>query len=256
MPVDVREFWAFLLVFARVTALVATAPVFGGGTIPRTAKVGLAALLSLAATPLVFPRVSAPPADLFSLLGQIGSEVAVGALLGFVASMLFAAVQIAGAVVDTQIGFAIIHVLNPYTGQPTAAVGQFYYQFALTLFLLANGHAILIGTVVGSFAVVGAGGAHFAGDVPSVLTTVMGQMFLLGFRIAIPVAAVLLVVDVSLAIVARAVPQMNVFIVGLPAKVIVGLMTLSIALPALALVLGQILPMMDTGLRAALSAAR
>jgi flagellar biosynthetic protein FliR len=256
MPFDPRDFWAFLLVFSRVTALVATAPVFSSAAIPRTVKVGLAGLVSLATVPVVFPHVPTPPGDLFSLAGQIGAEAAIGALLGFLANMVFAAVQIAGTVVDTQIGFAIIHVLNPYTGQPTAAIGQFYYQFALTLFLLADGHASLIGSVVGSFGVVGPGAAHFAGDVPGVLIDMMGQMFLLGFRIAVPAAAVLLVVDVSFAIVARAVPQMNVFIVGLPAKVIIGLITLSVGLPALALVLGQILPMIDTGLRAALSASR
>ncbi len=256
MPIDLREFWAFLLVFSRVTSLVATAPVFGTRTVPATAKIGLAGLVSLAAVPLVLPHSPRPPADLFSLIGQIGAEVAMGVLLGFCATLIFSAVQIAGTLIDTQIGFGVMSVLNPYTQQPTAAIGQFYYQLAITMFLLGNGHNYLIGAVVGSFSLVGPGAAHFSANMPNLVTGVVGQLFVLAFTIAVPAAAVLLVVDVSLAIVARAVPQMNVFIVGMPAKVIVGLLTVALLLPALALAFGQIVPTIDTVYRVLIPAAR
>lgn len=256
MSVGVHEFWAFLLIFARVTALFVTAPVFGSRSAPLQTKIGLAALLSLALMPLVAPQVGSAPADLLPLIGQLAAETAVGLCLGFLVMLLMAALQMAGQFIDTQMGFGIINILNPLSEQQSSALGQFLYQLGMTLFLILGGHLYVIGTLADSFSMVGPGGARLAGDLMGVVTGIVGQMFVLAFKIAAPASIVLLVVDVAFAIIARTVPQMNVFIVGIPAKIIVGLMTVAMVLPVVAMLVAQMIPLGGAESQALLRAAK
>jgi len=256
MTIGVHEFWASVLIFCRVAALFTTAPIFGNRSIPKQVKVGLAAVLTLAMLPLVGPKVGAAPADMISMITQIAAETAVGFCLGFMVQLLLSAFQMAGYYIDTQMGFGIINILNPFTEQQTSAMGQFMYQLAMTLFLIAGGHLFLIATVAGSYVTVPPGGAHFSGDMSGAFTAFLGQLFVISVKIAAPAAAVLMVVDIAFAIVARTVPQMNVFIVGMPVKIIVGLLTLAIVLPVLAFVISQIPMLMGTGAQTVLQAAR
>lgn len=234
MNVGVIEMWSFLLVFARVSALFATAPVLGTRTIPARVKAGLAALVSLAIRPLVERVVSAPPDNLVAFAGQIGAEVFVGLCLGFIASLVIMSIQIAGAFLDTQMGFGMMQVLNPMTGQTTGDIGNFLNQLALSLFIIGGGPLELIRAVVAGYATVPPGAVHLAGDPVTVLIAVVTGMFELAFKIALPAAAVLLAVDVAFAIISRSMPQMNIFMVGVPAKVVIGLSTLAMLLPPLA----------------------
>lgn len=256
MSVGVHEFWSFMLIFARVTALCVTAPVFGSRSVPPPVKVGLAAILALALLPVVGPQVGHAPTNLLTLAGQVAAETAVGLCMGFFVQLVFTAIQIAGHFLDTQMGFGIINVLNPFSQEHNSAMGQFLFQLGLTLFLLMGGHLLLIGTLASSFTVILPGGAQFAGSLSQAFSDVVSQMFAMAFRIAIPAAAVLLVVDVAFAIVARVVPQMNVFIVGMPAKILVGLLTIALVLPALALAVGQMVPAAIAGAESLVQAAR
>lgn len=256
MTVGVHEFWTFALCFARITALVGTAPVFGSRAIPHQTKVGLSALLALVLMPIVSSRVGPAPADILSFAAQVGAEVAVGLTLGFLATLVFASVQVAGAFLDMQMGFGIMSVLNPLNDMHSSEVGTFLYQLAITLFLLAGGHLYLVGTLADGYAALPPGSAGFSGDLSGTLLAMAGQMFALAFRIAAPAAAVLLVVDVAFAVVARAVPQVNVLIVGLPVKILVGLMTVALLLPALAAVIGQMTPGIGGAAEAFYRAAR
>lgn len=256
MSIGVHEFWSFLIVFARVTALFATAPVFGTRSVPARVKIGLAALISFALRPLVASLVSAPPADILSLTGRLASETAVGLCLGFMVMLIFAAIQVAGQFIDTQMGFGIINILNPISEQQGSAMGQLMYQLGMTLFLILGGHLYIISTLAGSYGIVPPGGAHFAGDATGAFTGVVGEMFVLAFKIAAPAAAVLLIVDVAFGIVARTVPQMNVFIVGMPVKVVVGLTTMALVLPMLAIIVSQMMPAYGGAAHAFLRGAR
>jgi flagellar biosynthesis protein FliR len=150
----------------------------------------------------------------------------------------------------------MMNVLNPLSGQHSAVIGSFLSQLALTLFLVAGGHLFLIGSVAGSYNVIGPGAAHFAGNGPEAVTHVAGQMLMLAFRIALPATAILLVVDVAFAIIARTVPQLNVMLVGLPLKILVGLFTVGVVLPAMALAVGQMTPAIGSGMHAFLVSAR
>ncbi|MGC8668589.1 MAG: flagellar biosynthetic protein FliR [Chthonomonadales bacterium] len=257
MEIGIHDFWCFLLILARVSALVAAAPVFGTTGVPAPVKAGFSALVSLVLLPLLRSTIGPAPGDLFTLIARIAADIAVGLTLGFLVTLLFAAVQIAGTYVDTQIGFGMINVLNPVARQQTSATGQLMYQLSMALFLMAGGMLYLVGAVAASYRVVPAGAAHFAGSWDVVAGALAGQMLLIALRIAAPAAAVLLTVDLAFALVARTVPQMNVLIVGLPAKIILGLATVSLSLPVLALAVQEdILPALDHAARMILNAAR
>lgn len=242
MTIGIHDFWTFLLAFSRVTALFVSAPILGNRAVPARVKIGLSALIAFALMPLIGGSVKEAPNNLFSLIGQIAAETAVGLLLGLMVTLLFAALDVAGHYIDTQMGLSIINILNPLTQQQTSAVGQLLTQLGMTLFLIFGGHLALIKTLALSYLACGPGAAHFQGDVSGVITTLIGQMFLLALRIAAPAAVILLVVDVAFGLVARSVPQMNVFIVGLPVKVLIGLTTVAMILPVLAMMVAQMIP--------------
>src|SRR5215813_11012888 len=132
MSIGITEFWSFLLVFTRVTALFVTAPVFGNRAVPARVKIGLAVLISLALRPLIVSSV-VPPMDLFALVGQLAAETAIGLCLGFMVMLLFAGLEIAGHFVDTQMGFGMINILNPISEQQSSALGQLMYQLGMTI---------------------------------------------------------------------------------------------------------------------------
>jgi flagellar biosynthetic protein FliR len=228
--VTVAQAWGFFQVFLRVVALFSVAPVFGSREIPAQIRIALALLLALSIYPLVSGSVAPPPTDLWGLVAAALSETLIGLLMGLVVSLLFQAVLVAGDLMDLQMGFGMAAVFNPSLGAQTAMMGQFLYRYALVVFLLLNGHHLLLGGIVTSFAdlpaarlALGPGALRLAGDLA--LT-----VFSVGIRIAAPAVATLLIVDVALALVSRAVPQMNVFMVGMPLKVVVGLVIVVAAL--------------------------
>jgi flagellar biosynthetic protein FliR len=253
--VGARDMYTFLLVFVRVSAALVTSPPFNTRIAPATVKAGFAVLFSLALVPGAAGAVGAVPDSLVALGLVVGRNVLYGLAIGLVVQILFACVQIGGQVADTQMGFGFINLVNPFSQQQASVMGTFLQQMALTLFLLANGHLVLLGAMRDSFQTLplGAGGHAFA--MPSV-AAIIQSTFVLGIRIALPTIGILLTTDIALGLVARTVPQVNVFIVGAPAKIIVGMATMILILPVLALVVGQILTGATFGIHALVAGAK
>jgi flagellar biosynthetic protein FliR len=134
-PIGVKEFYTFLLVFARVGGLMVAAPLLGNKAIPGMAKAGFAAVFALAVTPLALPHAGPIPEHLFILAGQVMTDVLFGLAIGYLARVLFAAVEMAGWFVDTQMGFGIINLLDPFSEQQSSVLSMFQYQLAVTLYL-------------------------------------------------------------------------------------------------------------------------
>jgi flagellar biosynthetic protein FliR len=168
-------------------------------------------------------------------------EICVGLTIGFTASFLFNAILFAGRLLDTEMGFTIVEIIDPMTDVLTTVTSQFKILVFSTLFLLLNGHYFLILAVEKSFDVIPIGGAVFrAGDISQLITKMVNDIFILGIRFAAPVYVVLLLSSLALGIIARTVPQLNVFFVGMPIKIILGLATLAIALPTLVIIFQDI----------------
>jgi flagellar biosynthetic protein FliR len=245
--VPVTEFWRFLLILARVSALFVTAPVLGTRLIPAAARIGLAALISIAVLP-VAPVSSKPPDSLFLLAAMVAKEATIGLLIGYAAALLFEGIRTAGRFVDFQMGFVMMNVLDPTTEAQSSVIGQFQYMLALMLFLAVNGHHWLISAVVQSFRVISSSDAVFGPALYANFNELAFGFFVVILKIGAPVAAVLFLIDVGFAVLARAVPQMNVFVVGFPAKILMGFLTLAVGLSAFAYVVTALIGQLQTDL--------
>ena len=254
MPI--HDFYTFLLVFARVGGLMTAAPLFGNHAIPRQVKAGFMLIFSLALVPLVAPHTGPIPDSLLVLAGGVVKDALFGMSLGYLARVLFSCVEMAGYFIDTQIGFGFINLINPFSEQQASLLSAFQYQLAVTVFLLADGHHALLAALYRSCLAVPPGAIAMRGSFGLAMGPMLKLMFLLGLQMALPATAVLLMVDVGLGLIARMVPQINVFIVGLPAKIILGLMTVAMLIPLTASVVGHIIAGTETGLNALMAAAK
>jgi len=162
-------------------------------------------------------------------------EALVGLAIGFIASLLFVAVQFAGRLIDTEMGFGFVELVDPASDQPVTTFGQLQIILFSILFLLFNGHYFLLLALHRSFDLIPLTGVQFAGDqIVMHVTRMIGQLFVLAIRLAAPIYVVLILTEISLGVIARTVPQINIFFVGLPLKILVGLGTACIVLPVLA----------------------
>ena len=253
--VGIHDFYCFLLVFARVGGLMVAAPLFSNPAIPKMSRAGFAVMFSLAATPLLLHTVGAVPTHLFLLAGYVIKDALYGIALGYTARILFSSVELAGYFIDTQIGFGMINLLNPYSQQQSSVMSLFQYQLATTLYLLANGHLTLLGALVDSFASLPPGGEAPHAAMGLAIVPVVKSMFIIGFRIALPAAGVLIAVDMAFGLIARMAPQVNVSIVGGPLKIIVGLATVALMLPLLTVFVGHIISGTSAGFQGMIAGA-
>lgn len=216
------------LLFARTGALLASSPIFRARNIPAMAKAGLAFLLVLLLLPNT-PAV-AMPRTLIALLFLVSREIAIGLIMGQLVQMVFIAVQVAGQLVDMEMGFHMANVLDPMAEAQLPLIGNFYSLLGLLVFLSLNGHLLILGALSRSLQAAPVGQLVFTFSAEMVITS-FTQMFLLAFQIALPLVGTSLFTSLVFGLMAKAVPQMNVFIVGMPAKVLILAMLLVVVLP-------------------------
>jgi flagellar biosynthetic protein FliR len=238
LPFTVDQVGYFFLVFVRVITILALVPIFGAQSIPAQLKVALGLIL----TGLLFSHVyqTVRPLEvnlsltLFGLL--VVKEVMVGLAIGYVASLLFIAVQFAGRMVDVEMGFGFVELMDPTTNQQVTVWGQLQVILFTILFLAINGHYFLLLAVDKSFEVIPLLGASLPGGrMVFHLVSMTGAIFVLAIKFAAPVFVTLVLAEIALGAVARTVPQINIFFVGMPLKIAVGLGTAILALPMLSM---------------------
>lgn len=219
----------------RALALLAALPVLGQRTVPMRLKVALALLLALAAQPSLpaAPEVLAVPLDSALAVQLTLQQLLVGTAMGFAVRIVFAAVELAGEAVGLQMGLNYAGFFDPATASAGTATGRFMGTLVAWLFIVTNGHLFVLGALVASFQAFPLGPEPFA-VLRSVQPQVFGaELFRLGAWIALPLLGLLLFVNGVLGVVSRVAPQMNVFAVGFPVTLGVGLVGLVFTLPAL-----------------------
>jgi flagellar biosynthetic protein FliR len=222
----------FLLIFIRITSFFLIAPLFSMRGVPNQFKIGLGFFIALVA-------VISMPIDEPILLDStyillIAKEFGIGISLGFTAALLLYAVQIAGAFIDFQMGFAMANVMDPQTGSQVPIVGHFKYMMALLFMLTVNGHHMMLDGVMMSIKLFPVELTSFSikpEQLAQFMTMTFIEMFLIALQIAIPIVGSLLLIDIALGILAKSVPQLNVFVVGLPIKIFVGFILLFLTMP-------------------------
>jgi len=225
----------FIAVFVRVLGFFLVLPVMSGQNLPLPARIGLSlgiALLAFTADIVVLPDYQ------FTAMGfgfLIIQEIMIGILLGFVVMLLFSMFHFVGQLVDFQIGFMIASVADPFSQQQMPITGNFYYLL-ISLFFVGSGalHAV-IAAFFGSYTVIAMGEAVILGNASLAyfIVDIIVQYFRLGVQIAMPVIGTMMIVNIALGILVKAVPQMNVFVVGLPMKVFLGSIVIFLTLPFL-----------------------
>jgi flagellar biosynthetic protein FliR len=215
------------LVMLRCTGLVFTAPIYGHHSIPTLVKFGLAAALTIA-----LAKTAGATAGSMPLLLAAPVELVIGMSLGFILSMGFQAVELCGRVISIQLGLSLAAVFSPTESEASTAIDPFFSVLAGLLFLAMGLHLAVIKALANSFLVYPVGGGWPA-DLAMTGAQTIALSLELGVRVALPIALVLLLVELSVALLARAIPQINVFILGLPLKMLVGIAVLAMAMPSL-----------------------
>jgi flagellar biosynthetic protein FliR len=222
----------FFLIFIRISGFTVVAPIFSSKNVPAYIKIGFSLAIAYILYPFFYNSDVRIPESLFPYILILFEEFVVGLVIGFVSSMIFYAVQSAGNILDMQIGFGIVNIFDPLSGQQLPLVGNFKYILALIVFLSMNGHHVLLTALVDSFKLVPVMGVVFHTELVGILVDMVVGIFIIAIKICMPVLVALLLTDMALGVLARTMPQMNIFIVGVPGKIIVGIFVLSLALPA------------------------
>lgn len=241
----------FLLIFCRITAFFVVVPVFSSRGVPASFKIGISFFISLIVFSARGTGVTVPE-DLGIIL-LIIRESLIGLLLGYMGYLMFMAIQTAGSFIDIQIGFGIANVIDPMTGASSPLLGNFKYMIALLMFLGMNGHHYLLDAIINSYHWVPLDNQLLVklmdGNLPDFLMRSFAQSFVLAFQMSAPLVAALFLTDIGLAYLARTAPQYNVFVIGVPLKIIVGLVLLLVLMPTLAALFQSLFNIMFESMR-------
>lgn len=215
--------FTLLLLFVRIGGFLVAAPFFGHQSIPAKVKIPMALLLAYTLLWIVPGRLPEYVEHPAGLMLAVGTEALTGILLGYGAQFIFWAAQYAGEIIGFQMGLAIAAVYNPIDGVPSNPIGRALMLLLLLLFISLDGHHQVLRALVASFDVVPLGGASLAGGGPLLLGW-MGELFVTALRLAAPFMITIFLLDVALGVFARIAPQADLFSVGLPLKLLVGLL--------------------------------
>lgn len=222
---------AFALILVRMTGLFIISPVFGRNNVPVYVKIGFSVIMSLLLVNTIQVNDLSYINNIYQFLLIVLKEFITGLMIGFVSYMFFSVVYLAGQLIDIQIGFGMVNVLDPASNIQVPITSNFYFIISMIVFLGMRGHHMLIKAVFDSYEFVPLGGAVFDDRIVEDFIRIFGEVLVTGVKIAAPVTAAILLTDVALAILSKTSPQMNVFIVGMPLKVIIGLAVIMLSLP-------------------------
>ena len=233
LPFSLDWIWSILWALLRISGFMIVAPFWGHRAVSPKVKIPIALVFALGVGPVVASFSSVAPTSLFEIGGWAMREIAVGSMIGFAFATLFWAIRMAGDMVGLQMGFAIVNVIDPTTTGQVSLIGEFKYIIALLILLVIDGHHLMIAALVDSYRLVPIGTAFFGDEAYHQIARLTATMFVTAIKIGAPVMITLLLTDVALGIVARTVPQMNIFIVGFPLKIGVGFLVLAASIPFL-----------------------
>jgi len=230
LDISYLEFERFLFVFFRVGAIIFFIPLLGSGQIPARVKVMLALVLSFIIFPLI-ENISMPrPRGFPELAVFLSSEVIIGLIIAFAVRLIFAAFQIAGTMVDVQMGFGLVNVLDPQNGPQVSVAAQFQTILAILIYLALSAHHLTVFAIAESFQTINPASFTFSEAAMTLIMDLFASTFVAAIKIAAPIMAVLFFISVGMGMMARAVPQMNVFIVAFPLQIGVGLLMIGLTI--------------------------
>lgn len=228
------NFQLFILILVRITGLFVISPIFGRNNLPAMAKIGLSVMIALILLPLKADTFYLSIDNYRGLMFWSLSEFLIGIIIGYIAFAYFTSLYLAGTIIDIQMGFGMVNIMDPQTNAQMPLMGGFYNILITLLFLNINGHHRLIESLVYSYEVLPIGFNLFVNtNIINYITKTFVEIFVLAFQLSAPILVAVFLGNVILGILARTMPQMNIFIVGLPFKIIIGIVIILITLQLL-----------------------
>ena len=223
-----RIIFAFLTISVRVTGLMLFAPFFGSVAIPPRVKAGFVVVLSILLYPVLSSRLGMPALSNWPML--VMRELLIGTAIGITSNLVFDAVQMAGQVLSTQMGFSLVSIIDPQTQADSTVIAMFHQTIAMLIFLRLDVHLWLLHALGKSFQLLPPGGLSLSGDFTMAAVRAGGAVFALGLQMAAPVFSATLLADIVLGLLGKASPNMPLMLMGPPIKTLLGLAVLFAAL--------------------------
>ena len=235
LPALSGEILAALLVFARTGAMVMMLPAIGEATVPPLVRLMLALAISLCLMPQVqslYPQ--SEPANVLALGVLIGEEITTGILIGAAARIIMSALQVAGTLIATQTGLAYAQTVDPTSnGEQSAVVGNFLSLLGVVMIFATNLHHLAIAAVAGSYHLIGPGAALPTGDMAELAIRLTSGAFALGFQLAAPFLVFGFALSVGIGVLARLMPQLQIYFVAMPVNILAGFLLMALILGAM-----------------------
>ena len=219
---------SFMLPLFRITAMLMTMPVFGTTLVPRRVRMYFALAITVVIAPVLPPMPQVHALDLSALL-LIGEQIIIGAGLGLFLQLFFQAFVVAGQILSIQMGMGFASMVDPTNGVSSAVIGQFFTMLVTLVFLGMNGHLVVIETLVESFTTMPVGSGLLVSNFWE-LANGLGWVLGAGLRLVLPAITALLIINIAFGIMTRAAPQLNIFSIGFPLTLVLGMGILWITL--------------------------
>lgn len=228
--------FAVLLVFIRVGTALMNLPGFGDTSVPAQARLLLAIAFSVTITPLLKDKLPAAPDDPAALILLLGKEIIIGIFIGTMGRLFTAALETAGQLIGNQTGFSVASVFNPQIASTGSLAGSLLSNLAVVLLFVTDLHHMMLRALLGSYDIFPAGALLPAGDFAQVMARAVSSSFMLGVQLSAPFIIVSLVLMVALGLIARMMPQIQIFFISQPVQLALGLLVFAIVLPAMMMV--------------------
>ena len=215
----------FLLILVRVTGFIFVAPFFSLKNVPMRVKAGISCLLAIVLFNIV-PYQTFNYASNYEYIFLIAKEVILGLMIGFFANIGYYILALVGHMIDTEIGFSMVSTLDPVTNIQVTITSNLYTYLVMLMMMVTNLHHYFIKAFVDTYEIIPLGEGVINPNLYSMMVAYMTNYFIIGFRIVIPIFGAILIVNVTLGILAKVAPQMNMFVIGMQLKVFVGLIML------------------------------
>ena len=223
---------AFLLVLTRTSGIFLISPFFGSMNVPVQMRTLIAVAMAIVTFPVIVEKTTVTaPESILMFGGTVAQELFIGWMIGFIAFVALSSINMAGKIMDMQVGFSVAQVMDPTSGQQSPLIGSFLYNLAVIYFLVVNGHHIIISALIESFNRIPLDGLIWNEALANFMVDVTAGVFLTGMKIAMPVTFAILITNVGMGILARTMPQMNIFVVGIPMHLMTGTFMLMMLMP-------------------------
>ena len=226
------DLFALVFVFARIGAAIMLLPGFGEVFVAARIRLLLAIGITVVVTPIVSPYVPPTPVGLFAMVGMIGHELVIGLFLGAMARMMMSALHVAGVIIGFQTSLANAQLFDPINANQGSLIGSFLNILGVFLLFASNLHHLMLMAVIDSYSLFVPGGTIPIGDFSDVAARILSQSFVLAMQISAPFIVMGMVFYLGMGLLARLMPQVQIFFIAMPVQIFLGFMVMAMTLSA------------------------